>query len=139
MSLMKVFYGWAKLGKVRKREAISIIYENEVGVAGHHRMGKSLKTYQETVYERYQTDEEAKDSKFSNRIFTEFSIFLDDPKINGSLTRALYFNSMADKNNVSERVRKEIADKLKIWFLAHHPNYKEPTRELELNFMDETN
>lgn len=26
---LKVFYGWARLGKVRKRESISIIFENE--------------------------------------------------------------------------------------------------------------
>jgi len=27
---LRVFYGWTKLGKVRKKEAISVIYDNEV-------------------------------------------------------------------------------------------------------------
>ena len=132
LSHLKVFYGWAKQGKVRKRESISVIYENEAGVGSHSRMGKTLTKLQETVYERWQTVGEAADATGSNRVFTEYCIFLDDPKINGSLDVALHLNSMADRNNVSEKVRKEIEAKLRAAFFAKHPYYKEPTRQLEL-------
>lgn len=125
-SLMKVYYGWAKLGKVRKKEAISVIYENNVGVGEHHRMSKALKASQNTVYCRYQTDKEAEDAKLSNRIFTEFSVFMDDKRIAGSLERALQANSDADKENVSSAERKKIAELLRRAFLAEHRNYKEP-------------
>lgn len=125
-SPMKVYYGWAKLGKVRKKEAISVIYENNVGVGEHHRMSKALKASQNSVYWRYQTDKEAEDAKLSNRIFTEFSVFLDDKRIAGSLERALKANSDADKNNVSSAERKKIAELLRRAFLAEHRAYKEP-------------
>lgn len=26
---LRVFYGWAKVGKIRKKEAISVIFEND--------------------------------------------------------------------------------------------------------------
>lgn len=126
MSLMKVYYGWAKLGKVRKKEAISVIYENSLGVGEHHRMNKALKASQNTVYWRYQTDKEAEDAKLSTRIFTEFSVFMDDKHIGGSLERALQANSDADKNNVSSAERKKIAELLRREFLAEHRIYKEP-------------
>lgn len=29
MGKLKVYYGWAKLGKIRKKRAISVIFENE--------------------------------------------------------------------------------------------------------------
>ena len=131
-SRLKVYYGWARLGKVRKKESISVIFENEAGVGSHHRMGKTLTKLQETVFERFQTVDEAKDAGGRNRVFTEYSIMLDDPKINGSLERALHFNSMSDKNHVSQKVRSEIAAKLRAAYYGKHPGYKEPTRQLEL-------
>ena len=135
MSLLKVYYGWAKLGKVRKKEAISVVYENSVGVGEHHRMSKSLKASQNTVYWRYQTDKEAEDANLYNRIFTEFSVFMDDKHIAGSLERALKANSDADKNNVSAGERKKIAELLRRAFLAEHRNYKEPLG-LQLELFD---
>lgn len=29
--LLRVFYGWAKINKIRKKEAISVIFENDGG------------------------------------------------------------------------------------------------------------
>ena len=131
-SRLKVYYGWAKLGKVRKRESISVVFENEAGVGSHHRMGKALTKLQETVFERFQTADEAKDAESHNRVFTEYSIFMDDSKIKGSLARALHFNSESDKNNVSKKVRLEIAKRLSAAYYAKHPDYKEPIRQLYL-------
>ena len=134
-SCLKVFYGWAKINKVRKREAISIIYENEeLARSDTRRSGKLLAKLQETCYERYQTDAEASDAKASNRMFTEYSIFLDDKRIKGSLEKALEQNSLDDQKNVSKEERKKIADALRQHFLITHPDYQEPERQLELVF-----
>lgn len=137
LSNLKVYYGWAKTGKVRKRESISVIYENEAGVGSHRRMGKTLSKLQDTVYERWQSVGEAADATGTNRVFTEYAIFMDDPKINGSLDVALHLNSMSDRNNVCEKVRKDIEARLRAAFYAKHPGYKEPTRQLQL-FDDDT-
>lgn len=131
-SNLKVYYGWAKLGKVRKRESISVVYENQAGAGTHNRMGKTLNKLQDTVFERYQTTGEASDATATNRVFTEYSIFLDDPKVNGSLERALHYNSAADQNNVSREVRQKITEKLRASYYGRHPDYKEPIRQLEL-------
>lgn len=129
---LRVFYGWAKLGKVRKREGISIIYENSEGVADHHRMGKVLSKAQHTVCWRYQTEGEAKDAEGINRVLTEYSVFMDDKKIAGSLEAAIRANSLADQKNVSAVERTRIANELKKWYLSEHRDYKEPIRQLEL-------
>lgn len=133
-SRLRVFYGFAKTAKVRKREGISIVFENEEGVADHHRMGNVLPKIQETVCWRYQTDAEAKDAQQINRVFTEYMVYFDDKKINWSLERALRANSDADKNNVSKEERKRIEEELRRWYLQEHRDYKEPIRQLEIEF-----
>ena len=119
-SQLKVFYGWAKLNKIRKREAISIIFENEAGAGEHHRMGKALQKSQETVFVRNQTEEEAKDAAAHNRVFTEYSIFLDDKAVNGDLEKALDINDEADKNHVSQETRQQIRQALRQHYVLHH-------------------
>lgn len=131
-SRLRVFYGWAKLGKIRKREGISIIYENEEGVADHHRMNRSFLSAQHNVCWRYQTEGEAKDARQSNRIFTEYSVFMDDRHIRGSLEAALRANSDADRYNVPQAERERIAGELRSWYLQEHRDYKEPVRQLDL-------
>jgi len=129
---LRVFYGWCKLGKIRKREGISIIYENEEGVADHHRMGKVLYKAQYNVCWRYQTEGEANDAKQLNRIFTEYCVFMDDKHIGGSLEAVLRANSIADRYNVSQAERTRIADELRKWYMSEHRDYKEPIRQLNL-------
>ena len=131
-SRLRVYYGWAKLGKIRKREGISIIYENTEGVADHHRMSKSMKSAQYTVCWRYQTEGEANDAKQLNRVFTEYMVFLDNKKIGGSLEAALRQNSLADQKTVSLSERTRIANELRAWYMSEHRDYKEPIRQLEL-------
>lgn len=132
---LRVFYGWNRISKVRKKEAISVIFENEAGAGTEpSRSYKTLCKMQNTVYVRIQTEEEAKDARNYNRVFTEYNIFMDDKSVNGSLKKALHYNSMADKNHVSLKERREITERLRISFLAHHIDYKEPTRQLEIEF-----
>jgi len=133
MTNYKVYYGWTKLNRIRKRKAISIIFENEYGAGEHIRSGKTLRKLQSTVYVRKQTKKESLDAKFSNRVFTEYSIFLDDKFIGNSLERALIENRKADQNNVSRNILDEIEIALRKKFMADFPNYKEPVRQLYLN------
>lgn len=137
MSRLKVYYGFSKINKIQKREAIQVTFENEQGAGSEGtRSGKTLRKLMNIVTERYQTEQEASDAPSHNRMFTSYFVFLDDKKINGSLKKALQVNSEADKNHVSEKERKEIADKLKTSFIASHIGYKEPTStQLEIPFV----
>lgn len=128
MSKLRVYYGWARLNKIRKREAISVVFENCQQNGKHAE--KFLKRIQDTVYVRFQTDEEATDAEDVNRMYTEFSIFLDHKSIKGSLKLALLENHNADSTHVPEKVRDEIRDKLNKAFLTAHPNYKEPSEKV---------
>lgn len=58
MERLKVYYGWAKIGNVRKKRALSVMFENEQLGCRSDRGQRCLKTIQDTVFERYQTDEE---------------------------------------------------------------------------------
>ena len=134
MGKLKVYYGWAKTGNVRKKRALSVVFENEMQGCRSDRGQKCLKTIQDTVIERYQTNEEMADGKSQNRIFTEYSLFLDEKPINGNLERCLQINSDADKNHVSRAVREKIVEALRKAFMLAYPGYKEPSSQLELKF-----
>lgn len=134
-SRLKVYYGFSKLNKIQKREAIQVSFENEQGAGSDgSRSGKTLRKLMNIVTERYQTTEEASDAAYHNRMFTTYLIFLDDKKIGGSLEKALAVNMAADHNHVGQKMLKEIADKLRVSYMASHPGYKEPTKQLEIQF-----
>lgn len=134
MGKLKVYYGWSRIGNVRKKRALSVMFENDAQGCRSDRGQRCLRTIQDTVIERYQTDEEMADGKRQNRIFTEYSLFLDEKPINGSLERCLLVNSDADKNNISKAIRDKIADALREAFMLANPGYKEPGSQLELKF-----
>lgn len=92
-----------------------------------------MRTIQDTVFERYQDEEEEKQGKLQNRIFTEYSLFLDEKPINGSLEKILQINNEADKNHVSRAMRDRISEALRNAFMLANPGYKEPNGQLELN------
>lgn len=132
---LKVYYGFSKINKIQKREAIQITFENEQGAGSDtSRSGRQLRKLMDIVTERWQTQQEASDASMHNRVFTTYYVFLDDKKIGGSLKRALLANSEADKNHVSEKERKIIMEKLERAFLSSHADYKEPVRQMELQF-----
>ena len=110
MEKLKVYYGWARIGNVRKKCALSVMFENEILGCRSERGQRCLRTIQDTVIERYQTDEEEKEGKQQNRIFTEYSLFLDEKPINGSLEKCLLINNEADKNHVSKTMREKISE-----------------------------
>ena len=134
MGRLKVYYGWSRIGNIRKKRALSVMFENEILGCRSDRGQRCLRTIQDTVIERYQTDEEEKEGKIQNRIFTEYSLFLDEKPINGSLERCLLVNEEADKNHVTKAVREKITEALRKAFLLANPGYKEPSSQLELKF-----
>ena len=134
MGKLKVYYGWSRIGNVRKKRALSVMFENEMQGCRSDRGQRCLRTIQDTVFERYQTDEEEKDGKQQNRIFTEYSLFLDEKPINGSLERCLLMNSESDKNHVSKAMRERISEALRKDFMLAYPDYKEPNNQISLNF-----
>lgn len=134
MGKLKVYYGWSRIGNVRKKRALSVMFENDAQGCRSDRGQRCLRTIQDTVIERYQTDEEMADGKRQNRIFTEYSLFIDEKPINGSLERCLFINSEADKNHVSKYMRERISEALRKSFMFANPGYKEPNNQLSLNF-----
>lgn len=133
---LKVYYGWAKLNKVMKREALMIIYLNDNPGS---RIDKDIKEgvtrFMNVFYERWQTAKEVADADKCNRIYTAYQIFMDDKHINGSLETALHENMLADINNLSRKVLEDIKDKLRTGWLSLHPDYKEPgIKQLSFNF-----
>lgn len=136
MGKLKVYYGWAKIGNVRKKRAISVMFENELQGCRSDRGQRVLKAAQETVIERYQDAEEEKAAKYCSRIFTEYSLFFDEKPISGSLNKILQMNSDADKNHVSKEIRDKISEALRKSFMQANRKYKEPCGQFELNFND---
>ena len=107
MGKLKVYYGLSRIGNVRKKRALSVMFENDAQGCRSDRGQICLRTIQDTVIERYQTDDEEKE---------------------------LLVNSEADKNHVSKAVREKISDTLQKAFMLSNPGYKEPCRNLSLNF-----
>lgn len=134
MSKLKVYYGWAKIGNVRKKRSLSVMFENEVQGCRSERGQRCLQTMQDTVFERYQTEEEEMDARQQNRIFTEYCLFLDEKPIKGSLEKCLQINNEADRNHVSKAMRNRIEEALRKSFLLANPGYKDPNGQLTLNF-----
>lgn len=134
MSKLKVYYGWSRIGNVRKKRALSVMFENEIQGCRSDRGQRCLRTIQDTVIERYQTDEEEKEGSQQNRIFTEYGLFLDERPINGSLEKCLLINYEADRNHVTKAMRDRISDALRKAFLLVNPGYKEPNNQLSINF-----
>ena len=133
MEKLKVYYGWAKIGNVRKKRALSVMFENDIQGCRSDRGQSCLRTIQDTVIERYQTEEEEKDGRKQNRIFTEYSLLLDEKPINGSLDKCLLINNEADRNHVSKAIRDKISEALRKAFLLANPGYKEPNSQLSLH------
>lgn len=129
---LRVFYGWAKVNKIRKKEAISVIFENDL--QPEERVERFVSRMQVTCFVREQTDGEKQDASFYNRMFTEYSVFLDDKQVKGSVEVALRLNNQADRRNVSAKVRNEIEQALRKGYLLAHPDYQEPVRQLDIDF-----
>lgn len=130
---LRVFYGYAKLGKVIKKPALKIIFEN--GDNNPDRNLTRVKSWMHVVYTRVQTKEEATDATDSNRMFTVYEHFIDEKPISGDLDFLLDQNFKADSNYVSIKEREEIRRKLREAYTQVYK--KQPTirnRQLVINF-----
>lgn len=132
---LKVYYGWAKLNAIQKREALTVIFLNDETPPRINKDGMDGVTkYMTPVYSRNQTIGEMKDAKSSSRLYTVYSIFMDDKRIAGSLETALRENYNSDVKNVNPDENMKIWKALHDAYMIAHPDYKEPQRQLELNF-----
>ena len=111
-SNLNVWYGWSVVNKVRKKPALSVIFDN--GGGDTDRAQKSIKRFQNTFFVRKQTISEALDGKLQNRVFTEYSSFVFEKPFNGNLEKLLENNYNADINNVNEdqliKIKKALRD-----------------------------
>lgn len=124
---LRVYYGWAKLNKVVKREALTVIFLNDDPGPRYNKDGyNGVSRYINVAYSRVQTSEEESDRVHVNRMYSVYSIFMDDKYVQGSLERALQVNYDSDQYNVSKKERELIRDKLRTAYLASHPGYREP-------------
>lgn len=129
---LRVYYGWSRVNKIRKKEAISVVFENDT--QREEKTMRFINRMMDVLYVREQTEDEKIGAENAIRMFTEYSIFLNERKFQGSLELALKCNYDADKNNVSTEEREIIRYKLREHYLSTHPGYKEPTLQLELDF-----
>ena len=105
---LRVYYGWAKLNKVVKREALTVIFLNDDPGPRYNKDGyNGVSRYINVAYSRVQTSEEESDRVHVNRMYSVYSIFMDDKYVQGSLERALQVNYDSDQYNVS-RVDRDI-------------------------------
>lgn len=123
LSNLNVYYGWSKLNKIRKKIALSVVFDNGGGTTD--RGMNTLKRLQNTCYIRKQTLEEAKDGKHHNRIFLEYSLFLNDKHFSGDLEKLLDCNYQKDINNVP-------ADELERIKIALRNGFKTTYKDLKL-------
>ena len=128
LSDLKVFYGWSRLNKIRKKRAISVIFENCQGA--RYRGEQLLKRMQDTCYVRKQTVGEAADGGYKNRIFTEYSLFIDEKPFNGDLESVLQCNYESDQNNVSPDELELIRKALRDGFKKSYPMYNNSSNVL---------
>ena len=131
---LPVYYGWAKINRGQRREALTVIFLNEhpgprVGRDGQDGVTKWIVP----AYKRLQTETEMKDAADAMRTYTSYSIFMDEKHIRGSLDAALKANFDADANHVSEPERTKIREALRRSYLDNHHGYKEPVRQLEFD------
>lgn len=132
---LRVYYGFSKVNKVQKQEAIAIVFENEQSAGSEtSRSGRQLRKIVDIVTSRLQSPEEASCAAMSNRVFTQYLIFLDDKRIGGSLEKALQENLEADVKNASRNILTDIKNRLYAAYIAKHPDYREPTRQLAIPF-----
>ena len=116
--MLRVFYGWTKTNKVRKVEAISVIFENRA--QNEEKVQRFLTRMQHTVYVRQQTEQEQRDAECQNRMFTEYSIRMDDKQVKGDLEKALQVNFEADQKQIPEDERNTIRKELRKHYKLYH-------------------
>lgn len=101
-SNLKVYYGWSVMNKIRRKQSLSVIFENAEDWSGRSLV--SVSRLQNTCFVRLQTEQEALDGSQQNRTLTEFSLFLNEKPFYGDLESVLETNRQADINNVPEEI-----------------------------------
>lgn len=107
---LRVFYGFKKLTKkIVKKPSVIILYENGCSRLNDRYVNRAMKV----IYQRLQTDEETKDAKYCNRLFSKNEYFINEKIWKGNIEAILHHNFLADKNNVPKDEREHIKELLK--------------------------
>lgn len=120
---LRVWYGWEKMNKIKKHEALCVIYEDSI--QGEDKTMRFVNKQMNIVYVRNQTEAEMESAERNNRCFYSFSDRLDDKKFCGSLELLLTFNYEVDADNVSLQERTVIRKRLEDSFMRQHFDYEE--------------
>ena len=131
--MVKVITGIRRCGKSYLLFELYRQYLNADGVADDHIIELALDEDQNARYRNPVELGQYIRSLLADKSKTYY-VFLDDKAVKGSLSRALQINSESDKNHVTNSERKIISETLERSFMASHIGYKEPTRQLELQF-----
>lgn len=125
---LRVYYGWSRINKQQRREAIDVAFENMDGAGSEERRFiKTLRKSMDIVAVRDQTPLESMMAAKESRMFTVYHVFLNEKGIDGSLKRAILINRRDDEGKgIPEEKLEEIAKALEEHFLAMHPHYQEP-------------
>lgn len=122
---MKVYYCLTKLTpKASRKREISICFAND----NSFRSDEWIRKKRHVVYVREQTkgpEGEEAAAEFENRMFSSYSIFVDEKPYNGDLEAALEFNSHQDRKHVSLEEREKIKDLLRDEYYKFY-NLKRP-------------
>ncbi len=119
LSKYLVFYGFAKLTKkIVRKKSLVIQFANFSEGYFNERRQKYIKQKMHIVYQRYQTIEEAEDSKKSNRSWTKWEYFVEDKKWKNNIDLVLQDNFYADEKNVTLQERESIKKKLRSQYFA---------------------
>lgn len=109
-SKLRVWYGWEKLTKVRKRPALVILFENST-----HNYDRKMNHVKRLnpVCMRYQSNAEAEGAETFYREFVQFRLFLEHKAFKGDVEKLLQDNYVADKNHATPEEREEIRTQLR--------------------------
>jgi len=135
MSKLKVYYGFTKLTpKIMKNREVAIFYSN-----GNWWNSEAwVKQRIEVIYERFQTDAEATDAEYKNRIFSKAGYLVDKRPYNGDLNKVLQANFDAEKGIIPdielEKIRKVLNDNYYKYYRISRPKKvtKKEVKQLEL-------
>jgi len=122
LSKYLVFYGFAKLTKkIVRKKSLVIQFANFPEGHFNERQQKYIKQKMHIVYQRYQTIEEAEDSKKSNRSWTKWEYFVEDKKWKYNIDLVLQDNFYADEKNVTLEERELIKKRLRTqYFIVYN-------------------
>lgn len=131
VSKLRVFYGFSKLNKIKRKYALEVYFENSINNSEKNDRFISKCIY--LVHTRQQTLEEAEDANLCNRTFLSYTMFIDEKPFNGDIDALLHHNAQADSKNVSSEELEQIRKKLKSYYFNEYRKQSSQPVQLSLH------